>query len=196
MLISVVLTTYNAPVALAASLHSFENQLDDGFEVVIADDGSTHETGDLINYVKPTLPFPLSHAHQEDDGFRVARARNLALSQCTGDYIVMVDGDGFVLPDFIAAHRRLAEPGHFVSGKRSWLRHGFTRYWLDRPSYDGRLVWFGRALLNRCTRPLEFIPRRDGNWRYRRRRDWQGVQTCNLGPSLTLSAKSEAKSVG
>ena len=181
MLISVVLTTYNSPRPLSASLHSFKNQTDDGFEVVVADDGSTHETRNLIESLELDVPYPLHHVRQEDGGFCVARARNLAFARTSGEYIVFVDGDCFVLPDFVAAQRQLAESGYFVSGKRSWLREDFTRRWLDNPSHDGRLVWFSRALRNKCTRPLEFVPRQNGNWRYRRHRDWQGVQTCNLG---------------
>ena len=181
MLISVVLTTYNSPRPLSASLHSFKNQTDDGFEVVVADDGSTHETRNLIESLELDVPYPFHHVRQEDGGFCVARARNLAFARTSGEYIVFVDGDCFVLPDFVAAQRQLAESGYFVSGKRSWLREDFTRRWLDNPSHDGRLVWFSRALRNKCTRPLEFVPRQNGNWRYRRHRDWQGVQTCNLG---------------
>lgn len=181
MMISVVLTTYNSPRSLVASLRSFGNQTSADFEVVVADDGSTNETRDAIWSLQPEMSFPLVHVRQVDQGFRVARARNLALNHASGEYIVFVDGDCFVLPDFIAAHRRLAEAGHFVSGKRSWLREDFTRRWLSAPSYDRRASWFGRALRNNCTGPLEFIPRKDGDWRYQRSQDWEGVWTCNLG---------------
>ena len=162
MLISVIVTTYNSVTPLVASLNSFARQTASDFEVVVADDGSTNETRDAILSLQPEMPFPLVHVRQENHGFRVARVRNLALNHASGEYIVFVDGDCFVLPDFVAVHRRLAEPGYFVSGKRSWLREDFTHRWLSAPSYDGRLSWFSRALRNQCTRPLEFIPRKDG----------------------------------
>ena len=86
-----------------------------------------------------------------------------------------------MLPDFVAWHRRLAQWRHFVSGKRSWLRRAESRRWLADQRGNRRLPWFGRALANRCTRPLEFVPLHDGRWRHRRSGDWRGVQTCNLG---------------
>ena len=181
MLISVMLPTYNSVRPLSASLRSLARQTDDRFEVIVADDGSTRETAELIASLEPELPYALFHMRQEDEGFRLARARNLALTRCRGEYVLFMDGDCIVLPDFIARHRRLAKAGHFVSGKRSWLRQDFSRRWLDNPTTDGRLTWFMRSLRNKCTRPLEFVPRRDGAWRYRKRRDWRGVQTCNLG---------------
>lgn len=179
--ISVILATYNAPAALRASLESFARQTDRGFEAVVADDGSTAETGELLAALAPRLPFPLRRAWQEDSGFRLARARNLAIARARGDYAVFVDGDCLVLPDFIAWHRRLARPGHFVSGKRSWLRAGTSARWLARPRGRGRWRWFARALANRCTRPLEFVPLPDGRWRHRAAGEWRGAQGCNLG---------------
>ena len=181
--VSVILATYNAPAALRASLESFAQQTDRGFEVVVADDGSTAETSELLAALAPWLPFPLRRAWQEDSGFRLARARNLAVARARGDYAVFVDGDCLVLPDFIAWHRRLAQPGHFVSGKRSWLRAGTSACWLARPRGHRRWRWrwFARALANRCTRPLEFVPFPDGRWRHRAAGEWRGAQGCNLG---------------
>lgn len=125
--ISVILSTYNAPAALAVSLQSFAQQQDRGFEVVVADDGSTRETADLVATAGRGFPVPLRHLWQDDIGFRLARARNLATAHSRGDYLLFVDGDCFVLPDFIACHRALAQRGHFVSGKRCWLRRPASR---------------------------------------------------------------------
>ena len=48
---SVIITTYNRPDALAAVLEGFRNQSKTDFEVVIADDGSTQDTADLIGHL-------------------------------------------------------------------------------------------------------------------------------------------------
>ena len=180
--ISVILSTYNAPAALAVSLQSFAQQKDRGFEVVVADDGSTRETADLVATAGRSFPVPLRHLWQDDIGFRPARARNLATAHSRGDYLLFVDGDCFVLPDFIACHRALAQHGHFVSGKRCWLRRPASRRCLAGGGRNrGRAQWFLRALAQQCTRPFEFLPLPDGRWRRRRSSDWRGVQTCNLG---------------
>ncbi len=179
--ISVILSTYNAPAALAVSLQSFAQQKDRGFEVVVADDGSTRETADLIAAASRSFPVPLRHLWQDDIGFRAARVRNLATAHSRGDYLLFVDGDCFVLPDFIACHRALAQRGHFVSGKRCWLRRPASERCLAGARNRGRTRWFLRALAQQCTRPFEFLPLPDGRWRRRRNSDWRGVQTCNLG---------------
>lgn len=182
--LSVVVTTYNWPEALAVVLESLSRQSDRDFEVVVADDGSREETAALIRRFAADFPVPLKHAWQPDQGFRAAASRNRAIEAASGDYIVFIDGDCFVLPDFVAVNRRLAEAGWFVSGKRSYLRQGLSQRILGGRAPFGlgsRLVWFARSLLNQCTRPAEFVHRGDGAFRKKQAADWEKVQTCNLG---------------
>ncbi len=47
-MISVLLATYNWPQALKLCLESLGTQTDLNFEIIIADDGSTSDTKDLI----------------------------------------------------------------------------------------------------------------------------------------------------
>ena len=180
-LISVVVTTFEAPAALRLSLRSLARQTDLGFDVTVADDGSSAETARMIAALREELPFALRHVRQENRGFRPGRARNLAVAGSRGDYLVFIDGDCFVLPDFVAWHRKLAQAGHFVSGKRSWLTRSESLRRLSGGPGGGRRRWFARALGLRCTRPLEFAPLPDGRWRHRKGGDWRGVQSCNLG---------------
>jgi len=90
---SVIITIYNRPDALAAVLEGFRNQSKTDFEVVIADDGSTQDTADLIGHLAGRMPFPVRHVWQEDKGFRAAAARNRAIATSSGDYVIFVDGD-------------------------------------------------------------------------------------------------------
>ena len=48
-LFSIIVTTYNSPTVLRASLRSLARQTDLGFEAVVADDGSTAETADMLS---------------------------------------------------------------------------------------------------------------------------------------------------
>ncbi len=182
-LVSVIVTTYNWPAALSVVLESLKGQSCHNFEVVVADDGSGAETAALIRGFQSSFPVPLKHAWQADQGFRAAASRNRAIEATNGDYIVFIDGDCFVLPDFVAVNRRLAEPGWFVSGKRSYLRPALSARILAGTGGLGlgnRWAWFGRSLLNQCTRPAEFIPRGDGAFRKMQATSWEKVQTCNL----------------
>ena len=185
--ISVVVTTYNSPVFLEMVLRSLAHQrLSSGttYEVIVADDGSGRETGAVIHRMRDEMPVPLLHAWQPDAGFRVAQARNMALLQATGEYLVFIDGDCLVLPDFIAAHARLAERGWFVAGTRCFIKKRQTAAMLAKPanwSRPRRLSWFFRALCTAANRPFQLLSL-PGNWhRYGRPDCWQKVQTCNLG---------------
>ncbi|MFN4277595.1 MAG: glycosyltransferase family 2 protein [Ferrovibrio sp.] len=185
--ISVIVSTYNSPVFLEMVLRSLARQRLDGriaYEIVVADDGSGEETRALIARLRPEVPCPLLHAWQPDTGFRLAESRNNALLQASGDYIVFIDGDCMVPPDFIATHARLAEPGWFVAGSRSYIRQPQTRRMLARPqawSRPNRLAWFILALFAQANRPFQMLSL-PGDWRrYRRPESWQKAQTCNLG---------------
>lgn len=185
--ISVVLTTYNAPVYLEMALRSLAHQkLPSGiaYEVIVADDGSGRETRAVIDRMRGEMGVPLRHAWQPDAGFRVAQARNMALLEATGEYLVFLDGDCLVPPDFIAAHARLAERGWFVAGTRCFIKKRQTAVMLAEPaawSRPRRLAWFFRALCAAANRPFQLLSL-PGNWRRYGRPDcWQKVQTCNLG---------------
>src|SRR5687768_10720841 len=72
--VSVIVTTYNRPDALAAVLRGLGRQTGPAFEVIVADDGSTQETADFLRREQSAVGFPLRHVWQEDEGFRAARA--------------------------------------------------------------------------------------------------------------------------
>ena len=70
MNISVIVTTYNRPDALSAVLEGYLAQTDRKFELMIADDGSTDETKEVVLSYEKRAGFPIRHTWQEDRGFR------------------------------------------------------------------------------------------------------------------------------
>ncbi len=86
MLVSVIVTTYNRPDALRAVLGGLFAQTDYGFEVLIADDGSTAPTRALVDAAATAGWVPVAHVWQEDLGFRAGAARNRAAARARGDY--------------------------------------------------------------------------------------------------------------
>ena len=52
MLISVIITTYNSPDFLKKCLKSFLTQDDKNFEIVVADDGSSPSTKEIVESFK------------------------------------------------------------------------------------------------------------------------------------------------
>ena len=129
--ISLCISTYNWPGALHLTLQSVLQQTVMPFEVLIADDGSKEETRLLIERFTATSPVPVQHIWQPDDGFRLAQIRNRAFAAAKGDYIVQVDGDLLLHPQFIADHSRMAAPGTFVCGSRALMDQEHSRSLID-----------------------------------------------------------------
>lgn len=118
---TLIATTYNKPEFLRVTLEYLTRLRRMPDEIIIADDGSGAETAALIDEYRGRFPVPLIHAWHEDKGFRLAAVRNLALSKAKGEYIIVIDGDILVHPDFVADHLERAQPGVFVTGSRCQL---------------------------------------------------------------------------
>jgi glycosyltransferase involved in cell wall biosynthesis len=182
-LISVIVTTYNREDALAAVLSALSRQADRGFEVVIADDGSGPATATLVERWRQQLGVPLGHVWQEDRGFRAAEIRNRAILACRGDYCVFLDGDCIVRPDFIATHRRLAEPCWFVTGNRVLLSPVLTEAVLRdglQPDAWTAAEWIAQRRHGGVNRLAAVLHLPLGPVRKLGSRKWRGARSCNL----------------
>ena len=118
---SLIITTYNSPDRLALVLDSVRDLSPIPAEVIIADDGSTDDTRELIESYAKSFPCPLRHIWQEDKGFRVSISRNKGIAAATQDYIITIDGDMIVDSHFIADHLRFAKRGVVLQGSRTGL---------------------------------------------------------------------------
>ena len=115
---SLIISTYNWPGALAVCLDSVGKQRLLPDEIVIADDGSSEETSLLVKEYAESCPVPVIHVWQEDEGFRLAKIRNKAVAQASGDYIIQIDGDVFLHKNFVEDFISIARPGHCILGSR------------------------------------------------------------------------------
>ncbi len=182
---AVIVTTYNRPDALALALDGYLAQRDRDFELVIADDGSTKETTEIINYYKKKRVINIIHIWQEDKGFRAAKIRNKAIAHTSADYIIFSDGDCIPLPDFVSQHKYLAEEDWFVSGSRILLSPQFTVEILDKrtPVHLWKLHdWFIARVGCDVNRFLPFLSLPMNNL-FRKSwitKSWHGVMTCNM----------------
>jgi glycosyltransferase involved in cell wall biosynthesis len=116
MKVAVIITTYNAEDWLRKVLVGFSVQTETDFEIVIADDGSTPKTKDLIASFHSKFKHPIIHVWHEDDGFQKSKIVNKAILQATADYLLFTDGDCIPRNDFIAVHLKYKESGYFLSG--------------------------------------------------------------------------------
>ena len=135
--LALVITTHERPDALAAVLTSIECQRDAPDIVVIAEDGPRPDTVELIAGFRRRSGIAVRHVWQEHAGFRVARLRNLAiaaLAPADPDYVVFIDGDMLLHPEFVADHRRFARPGRFTQGVRVLADEALTRTLIAHPA--------------------------------------------------------------
>ena len=131
--LSLIVTTYQRPDALAAVLATAIAQLELPAEILVADDGSSDSTTDVVRVASRQCPVPMRHLWQEHQGFRLTRSRNMAIHAAQGDYLVFVDGDMLLHPHFIADHRRFARPGRYTQGVRVLLDESRTRELIAAP---------------------------------------------------------------
>jgi glycosyltransferase involved in cell wall biosynthesis len=115
---------------------SVSNQVVFPGEVIIADDGSTSETADLIASLQENFPVPIRHIWHEDQGFRLSAIRNKGIMAACSEYIIQIDGDLILNPWFISDHLHLRRPGYFVSGSRVLLSPKSTEKLILNQSLD------------------------------------------------------------
>lgn len=123
---SLIIATYNWPQALALCLKSVSAQTKKPDEIIIADDGSGHETKKAIEDFKRTLSIPVKHIWHEDDGFRKSVIINKAVAASNADYILHIDGDVVLHNDFVRDHLNAARAQRFIGGSRVILDETLT----------------------------------------------------------------------
>lgn len=116
MKLSVIITTYNSEEWLHKVLLGFTVQTEKDFEIVIADDGSTSKTADLILTFQGKFKHAILHVWQEDKGFRKSRILNKAILKSNSDYLLFTDGDCIPREDYVAVHLKERQKGYFLSG--------------------------------------------------------------------------------
>lgn len=181
-LISVIVTTYNREDALVAALRGLARQTDPKFEVIVADDGSPPSTACAVAAWRPKFE-RLAHVWHEHKGFRAAEIRNRAILESLGEICIFLDGDCIPRPNFVAAHRRLAEPGWFVAGNRVLLSRELTKRIVGaqlEPELWSFWQWAARRLHGEINRlkPLLSVPL--GPMRRFTGGAWKSIRSANL----------------
>ena len=116
MKLSVIISTYNAEEWLHKVLLGYAIQTLQDFEIIVADDGSTSKTKDVIAQFQDKFKNPILHVWHEDQGFRKCKILNKAIVQSSADYLLFTDGDCIPRNDFVANHIKQKEKGYFLSG--------------------------------------------------------------------------------
>ncbi len=116
MKLSIIISTYNSEEWLSKVLFGYSLQTEKDIEIVIADDGSTSKTKEVIESFKNKFSNPIIHVWQEDNGFQKTKILNKAIIRSNSDYLLFTDGDCIPRKDFVFAHLKYKEEGYFLSG--------------------------------------------------------------------------------
>ena len=124
---SLIITTYNWPEALRVTLHSVLRQSRHPEEVIVADDGSGPETAHVVREILGPSDLRWRHVWHRDEGIRQARIKNLGVRYSSGLYLIFIDHDVVLHPDFVSDHLFMAEKDVFLQGKRVFLPEDYTK---------------------------------------------------------------------
>lgn len=105
-LVSIIIPIYNSSKWLTQCLDSVINQSYCNLEIILIDDGSTDESGEICdNYSIKDSRIKVIHKNNEG----VSTARNKGLSISLGEYICFVDSDDIINLDMIKTLMDLAQ---------------------------------------------------------------------------------------
>lgn len=145
--VEVIITTYNSTRALHLTLISLELQSMQPDGLCIADDGSGPETKALIDEWAARLPYPVRHVWHEDNGFEKCRILNSAIESSAAEFLIFLDGDVLIHPDFLKRHFDLRQRGRYSTGSLIRLDDQATQDLTEDVITDGR--FFQRAWLRK-----------------------------------------------
>jgi glycosyltransferase involved in cell wall biosynthesis len=104
--LSVLITVFEQRVSLEMLLYCLRAQtIDEPFEVIICDDGSSDESFSSIRANPDFLGLDIRYIWQSKAGYRAARSKNNGIRCARGDLLVFLDGDILIKPDFLSRHR-------------------------------------------------------------------------------------------
>jgi glycosyltransferase involved in cell wall biosynthesis len=187
---TIVLSTYNWKIALNLILVNLLPQLEahTDTELIIADDGSTNDTLELIQTYQKQFPDRIMHVWHEDMGFRKSVILNKAAAAASGDYLLFLDGDCIPFPDYIAQHKQLVEPGYFVAGNRVLLSKDYTAELMNKSALVNKMFgwnlgsWLRARVSKKVNKVFSFLRlNHSARWRYSRAQNWKYPKGCNIG---------------
>lgn len=132
--ITVIIPTYNRRDLLNKTLLSlcFQSFNLYDYEVIVVDDGSSDDTKDIVLSFKDRIF--ISYFHQEDKGFRVAKARNLGIVNAHFNVCLFLDSGVIAHPDLLKNHWAMHK------GKSELAAVGFAYGYCDYENLSASLL--------------------------------------------------------
>lgn len=95
MKVSVIIPVYNQEELVIRCLDSIPKR--DDVEIIVINDGSTDDTLKVLNEYKSKYPNLKIKSYKNNKG--VSYARNKGIETSTGEYLIFIDSDDYIIPD-------------------------------------------------------------------------------------------------
>ena len=126
--ISIIVPVYNVEKYISENINSILSQACVDLELILVDDGSTDSSGNICDaYAKKDSRIKV--IHQKNSG--VSAARNTGIEIASGKYIVFIDSDDYLKPDYLSELYKA-----IISNPYSWCFCGFQE--MDE---KGAVLW-------------------------------------------------------
>ena len=107
--VSIIVPCYNVEKYLEQCVESLVNQTVENYEVLLIDDGSTDQTPELCDQFEKKYKDKVKAYHKKNGG--LCDARNYGIKKAKGKYLMFVDSDDWVKPNFVELPLKKAEEG-------------------------------------------------------------------------------------
>lgn len=115
---TLVISFYKNIRMLELVLASLEKQTIKTFDVIVCDDGSPDNVVQQLHQLIESTSYPAQHLWHEDLGFRKNRILNWALQSCETPYMIFIDQDCVLHPEFIREHVQQQQLKTVLCGRR------------------------------------------------------------------------------
>ena len=137
--ISIIVPVYNVENYLERCVESILKQTYTNFELLLINDGSTDQSGDLCDQLASKNE-NIKVFHLENAG--VSNARNVGIQNSTGEWITFVDSDDFITPDYLETLISAVRSDISVGFSVARLHHVKNGQVTDLPDFSGQeSVW-------------------------------------------------------
>ena len=160
LLVSVIMPTYNRARSLPRAVRSVLAQTYESWELIVADDGSTDTTREVLESLKSGDSRIKILFLGKNQG--VSSARNAALKEAQGEYVAFLDSDDEWLPEKLEKQVRFferenPEVGLVYTGAVFYEKSGATRI---KPARIGGSIFLAELAYNPIGAPSRVMIRR------------------------------------
>lgn len=117
MSFTIVVTTFNRSAVLKQLLESLADQTDLDFQVVVAVDGATDGTEQMLRHME--TPYSLKWVNTHCESYGLAMARNMGILSADNEVIAILDDDCFPCPGYVATLKRSVRSRTITGGPRT-----------------------------------------------------------------------------